>query len=119
MNDVPTVCLARAGGNVGLDRPRPYGPVKPQKAPADVTVYRTRPGTKQTFNAEQGLLMWLGGFNKVVEEEARQRHFTVRLWDSNHLVDAIYRDYERLPTEMQAELPLKQVWMVVPEDSDE
>lgn len=106
-------------GSLGLDSPRLCVQVKSQNSPADVTVYRTLQGTMQTFNAEQGLLVCWGGFNKVVEREARQGHFTVRLWDSKHLVDAIYRNYERLPAEVQAELPLKQVWMLVPEDLDE
>ena len=106
-------------GSLGLDSPRLCVQVKSQNSPADVTVYRTLQGTMQTFNAEQGLLVCWGGFNKVVEREARQGHFTVRLWDSKHLVDAIYRNYERLPAEVQAELPLKRVWMLVPEDLDE
>ena len=37
----------------------------------------------------------------------------------SELVGAIYRNYDRLPAEVQAELPLKQVWMLVAEDSDE
>ena len=82
-------------------------------------MYRTLQGTMQTFNAEQGLLVCWGGFNKGVEREARQGHFTVRLWDSKQLVNAIYRNYERLPAEVQAELPLKQMWILVPEDIDQ
>ena len=73
----------------------------------------------QTFNAEQGLLVCWGGFNRTVLQESKQGHFTVRLWDSSHLVGAMYRNYDRLPAEVQAELPLKQVWMLVAEDSDE
>jgi hypothetical protein len=30
----------------------------------------------------------------------------------------VYRNYERLPAEIQADLPLKRVWMLVPEDRD-
>ena len=44
--------------------------------------------------------------------------FTVRLWDSRDVVEAIYRTYEHLPAEIQADLPLKRVWMLVPEDTD-
>jgi restriction system protein len=40
------------------------------------------------------------------------------LWDSSDLVESIYRTYERLPAEIQAELPLKRVWMLVPEEAD-
>ena len=73
----------------------------------------------QTFNAEQGLLVCWGGFNKAVFRESKQSHFMVRLWDSSNLVEAIYRNYERLPAEIQAELPLKRAWMLVADESTE
>jgi restriction system protein len=106
-------------GSLGLDDPRLCVQVKSQNAPADVTVYRTLQGTMQTYKAEQGLLVCWGGFNKVVLAEAKQGHFTVRLWDSRDVVEAVYRTYGHLPAEIQADLPLKQVWMLVPEDTDE
>lgn len=100
-------------GSLGLDPPRLCVQVKSQNSTADVTVYRTLQGTMQTFKAEQGLLVCWGGFNRAVHSEARQAHFAVRLWDSGDLVKAIYHNYERLPPEIQAELPLKRVWMLV------
>ncbi len=106
-------------GSLGLDSPRLCVQVKSQNSPADVTVYRTLLGTMQTFKAEQGLLVCWGGFNKVVQLESKQSHFTVRLWDSRDLVQAIYRNYVRLPAEIQAELPMKQVWMLVTEEPAE
>ena len=72
----------------------------------------------QSFKAEQGLLVCWGGFNKSVRHESRQAHFTMKLWDSSDLVEAIYRTYDSLPAEIQAELPLKQVWMLVPDESE-
>ena len=102
-------------GPFGLDAPRLCVQVKSQNSPADVTVYRTLQGAMQSYKAEQGLLVCWGGFNKVVLNEAKQGHFTVRLWDSRELVEAIYRTYEKLPAEIQAELPLKRVWMLVQE----
>ncbi len=105
-------------GPFGLDAPRLCVQVKSQNSPADVTVYRTLQGAMQSYKAEQGLLVCWGGFNKVVLNEARQGHFTVRLWESRDLVEAIYRTYERLPAEIQAELPLKRVWMLVQEGDD-
>ena len=106
-------------GPLGLDAPRLCVQVKSQQSPADVTVYRSLQGTMQTFNASQGLLVCWGGFKKSVLPEARQSHFTVRLWESLDLVRAIYRNYDRLPAEIQAELPLKRVWMLVPEETTE
>ena len=106
-------------GSLGLDEPRLCVQVKSQDSPADVTVYRTLQGTMQTFQAEQGLLVCWGGFNRAVQQESRQGHFVVRLWDSRDLVEAIYRHYEHLPAEIQAELPLKRFWMLVAEESVE
>ena len=57
--------------------------------------------------------------NKVVLAEAKQGHFMVRLWDSHHLVEAIYRNYERLPAETKAALPLTRTWILVAEESAE
>ena len=106
-------------GSLGLDGPRLCVQVKSQTSPVDVTVYRTLQGSMQSFNAEQGLLVAWGGVNKAVVNEAKQGYFTVRMWDSRDLVEAIYRNYERLPAEIQADLPLKRVWMLVQEDSSE
>ena len=106
-------------GSLGLDGPRLCVQVKSQQSNADVTVYRTLRGVMDTFKAEQGLLVCWGGFNGAVLRESKQGHFTVRLWESSDLVDAIYRNYNRLPAEIQAELPLEQVWMLVSEKSDE
>ena len=103
-------------GPFGLDAPRLCVQVKSQNSPADVTTYRTLQGSMQTFKAEQALLVCWGGFNKAVLNEAKQGHFTVRLWDSRDLVEAVYRTYEKLPAEIQADLPLKRVWMLVREE---
>ena len=113
------VDILAGSGSLGLDSPRLCVQVKSQSDPADVTVYRTLQGTMQTFGAQQGLLVCWGGYNRVVNKESKQAHFTVRLWDSRDLVEAIYRHYERLPAEIQAELPLKRVWMLVTEEPDE
>lgn len=103
-------------GPLGLDEPRLCVQVKSESGPIDVQVYRTLLGSMQSFTAKQGLLVAWGGFKKTVVAESRQGHFTVRLWESRDLVEAIYRNYERLPAEIQAELPLKRVWMLVHEE---
>ena len=105
-------------GSLGLDEPRLCVQVKSQGHPADVIVYRTLQGSMQTFGANQGLLMCWGGFTRSVLLESRHAHFSIRLWDSKDLLEAIYRNYERLPAEIQTELPLKQVWMLVSEEPE-
>ena len=106
-------------GTLGLDAPRLCVQVKSQDSSADVTVYRTLQGAMQTFKVEQGLLVCWGGFTRAVLQESKQSHFVVRLWDSRDLLDVIYRNYEGLPAEIQAELPLKRVWMLVQDDASE
>ena len=113
------VDILAGSGSLGLDSPRLCVQVKSQNDPADVTVYPTLQGTMQTFGAQQGLLVCWGGYNRAVDKESKQAHFTVRLWDSRDLVEAIYRHYERLPAEIQAELPLKRVWILVAEELEE
>jgi restriction system protein len=106
-------------GTLGLDEPRLCVQVKSQASPADVTILRTLQGSMQTLSARQGLLVCWGGFTKASQSEARQSYFSVRLWESRDLVEAIYRTYEQLPAEIQAELPLKRVWMLVLEETEE
>lgn len=71
-----------------------------------------------TFKADQGLLMSWGGFNSPVIKEARQSFFSVRLWDADDLVEALLKNYDRIPEDLKSELPLKRIWALVPEESD-
>lgn len=81
-----------------------------------VKVFRELRGTMQQFNADQGLLVSWGGFNSKAISEAASSFFTVRLWDSGDLVDAVLQSYDRFSDQLQAELPLKKVWMLVAEE---
>jgi restriction system protein len=105
-------------GPLGLDSPTLCVQVKASLESADVKVFRELVGTMESFKADQGLLVCWSGFKQTTKNEARQQQsFKVRLWDQSDVVSAIYRNYERLAPEVQAELPLKRVWMLVPEES--
>lgn len=103
-------------GALGLDGPSLCVQVKSQEKPADVNVFRALQGTMQSFSADRGLLVCWGGVTGPTEKEARQHYFGIRIWDASDLVKAVYRVYDKLPEEIQAELPLKPVWMLVPEE---
>jgi restriction system protein len=105
-------------GPFGLDAPTLCVQVKATEAGADVNIYRALHGTMTTFNAHQGLLVCWGGFTQQVRNEARQQMFKIRLWDQSDLVQAIYRTYDRLDAEIQAELPLKRIWALVREEDE-
>ena len=70
----------------------------------------------QNFKADQGLLVSWGGFNKAVEKEARLSFFSVRLWGADDLIEAVMKNYDHLPEELQNELPLKRIWALVIEE---
>ena len=62
-----------------------------------------------------GLLGW---FQEGSSQSGESRQFSVRLWDSRDLLEAIYRNFEKLPAEIQAELPLEKVWMLLMKDPE-
>ncbi len=67
----------------------------------------------KAFNAELGLLVSWGGFKDTVLTEARTQFFSIRLWDSGALIQNVFENYEKLAAEIQAELPLKRIWVLV------
>jgi len=103
-------------GPLGLDAPRICCQVKSSQSPADVTVLRALQGTMSTFKADQGLLVSWGGFTSATLIEARQHHFSVRLWDASDLLEAVVANYDRLPEELRSDLPLKRIWALVLEE---
>lgn len=105
-------------GPLGLDSPTLCVQVKATESAADVKIFRELVGTMNAFKADQGLLVCWGGFTQPARLEARQQFFRVRLWDQSDIVEAIFRVYEKLSPEFQAELPLKRIWMLVKEDSE-
>lgn len=103
-------------GPMGFDVPRLCVQVKSSDSPADVGVLRELQGVMGNFGAEQGLLVAWGGFKQSVLNEARRLYFQVRLWDSGDVVTNFLQRYSSLPADVQAEVPLKRIWVVVPEE---
>lgn len=110
------VDILAGSGPLGFGDPRMCVQVKSSQTPADVNVLRGLQGILQNFRAEQGLLVSWGGFKSSVLQEARQSFFQIRLWDSGDLLRAIFKNYDRFPDQLQAELPLKRVWALVLEE---
>ena len=105
-------------GSLGLEGQKLCVQVKATANAADVTILRALIGTMQTLKADQGLLVSWGGFTSAAEREARQSFFTVRLWRADDFVNAIFRNYERLPEQIANEIPLERVWMLVRGDGE-
>jgi restriction system protein len=103
-------------GPMGFDSPRLAVQVKSGASPVDVSVLRELQGVMPRFGATHGLIVSWGGFKDSVIREARQLYFQIRLWDAGDLVTALQESYEKLSAELQAELPLKRVWVLVEEE---
>ncbi|MHB1006082.1 MAG: restriction endonuclease [Chloroflexota bacterium] len=110
------VDIIAGAGPMGFDEPRLVVQVKSSDQPLDVRPLRELKGIMSEFKAEQGLLVAWGGFNRAALAEASKQFFAVRLWDAGDLVDELLENYEHLPADIQAELPLKRVWALVPEE---
>ena len=103
-------------GPMGFDPPRLAVQVKSSEDPLDVKVLRELQGVMKNFGAGQGLIVSWGGFKQSVIKEATQHFFDIRLWDADDLVKALQSNYDQLSDSVQAELPLKRVWMLVNEE---
>jgi restriction system protein len=69
--------------------------------------------TMRPFQADRGLLVSWGGYTKSALQEARVHFFSIRLWDSQDIMEALFRTYDRLPEDLRADIPLKRIWTLV------
>jgi restriction system protein len=107
------VDIIAGSGPMGFGQPRIAVQVKSGATPADVSVLRELQGVMPRFGADHGLIVSWSGFKDSVIREARQLFFEVRLWDAGDLVAALQKNFENLSEEVQAELPLKRIWLLV------
>ncbi|MGO3153071.1 MAG: restriction endonuclease [Galactobacter sp.] len=66
--------------------------------------------------ADQGLLVALGGLNSNARQNLRGHRFTIAVWDEAKLLDAIYATYEKVPVAIRADLPLQQRWVLLDDE---
>jgi restriction system protein len=111
------VDILAGGGPMGLERPRLCVQVKSGGVQGDAAV-RELEGAMGRTGAEQGLFVSWDGFTKPALDQVRNHYFKLRLWDDSHLMAALLEAYDRLPGEVRAEIPLKRIWAVVPDEDD-
>lgn len=105
-------------GPLGYESPRLVVQVKSSDSPVNVKVIRELNGVMDSFGAESGLIVSWGGFQAQVEKEAARHFFKIRLWDADDLVQMIEENYDKLPEDIQSELPLKRIWILMPEEEE-
>jgi restriction system protein len=106
-------------GPLGMESPRLCVQVKSGDSPVDVKVVRELQGVMTKVDADQALLVAWAGLTKPAELEARAQFFRLRVWTADDVIDATTTVYDRLPDDLQAELPLKRIWTVVQDSATE
>src|SRR5882724_2378822 len=109
--------LSQGEDLLGFDAPRIVVQVK--SGSADQPTLQALIGSVQDTQADYGLLVCWSGFTSPVETRKNNLFFRIRLWGRAEMIDALLQVYDRLPEEMRAELPLRQVWTLVPEEEQE
>ena len=105
--------IIAGSGPLGFDPPRMCVQVKSGLKGIDPTVLRALAGRVQNSRADYGLLVSWGGFTDSTKREARQsNYFNIRLWDSEAFLNALFTVYDRLPADIRARIPIKQIWIV-------
>ena len=105
-------------GPLGFDEPRLAVQVKSGDAPVGGPELNQLRGAMGKLNARVGLFVSWGGFKGAAEKEKAQSFFEIRLWDANDLIQALLANYERLPDDIQAEIPLKRIWILLPGEEE-
>jgi restriction system protein len=112
------VDIVAGQGSLGFDAPRLVVQVKSGDMVVDQPTLQGLLGSIHDTHAEYGLLVSWSGFKSTVRVRANDLYFRVRLWDREQILDALFSVYEKLPEEIRAELPLRRVWALVPEDAE-
>lgn len=101
------------------DASRIVGGIPPVTEQVDQPTLQSLIGAVQDAHADHGVLVSWGGFKRTVDARRNELFFRIRLWRRTQIIDALLDIYERLPEEFRAELALRRIWTLVPDDEQE
>jgi restriction system protein len=110
--------ILAAPGALGFGEPRICVQVKSGDSPVDLPTLNQLIGAMQNVRAQQGLLVSWGGFKSTVDRELPTQFFHVRMWDQDTIIDELLANYDKIDAELRAEIPLKRIWVAVPEEGE-
>ena len=105
-------------GPLGLDSPRLVVQVKSESSSVGDPVVQTLQGAINRFDGDQALLVAWGGVTNQAARYLETTKFSIRVWQSRDVIQAVLRNYSQLPEDIRSELPLKQVWIPVDSETD-
>lgn len=97
-------------GLLGLESPKLIVQVKTPQIGSDVVSQLN--GLVHTHGADYGLLVTWAGLTKPARDAVKHQRFRVKVWESEDVVEAVLRNYEKLPETITERLPLRRVWML-------
>ena len=110
------VDIVAGSGPLGLESPRIVVQVKSGNVTVDQPTLQGLIGSVQDTQADHGLIVSWNGYTSAVRRRVNELFFRVRLWGREELVDNLLATYGDLPEDITAELPLRRIWTLVPDD---
>lgn len=97
-------------GLLGLESPKLIVQVTTPQVSSEVVSQLN--GLVHTHGADYGLLVTWAGLTKPARDAVKHQRFRVKVWESEDVVEAVLRNYEKLPETITERLPLRRVWML-------
>ena len=97
-------------GLLGLESPKLIVQVKTGQIGSEVVAQLN--GLVSTHGADYGLLATWTGLSKPARDAVKQQRFRVKVWDASDVIAAVQRNYDRLPEDVRARIPMERVWML-------
>jgi restriction system protein len=104
--------ILAGSGAFGFMNPKICVQVKSGDTPADHLEFTHLIGAMQSVQADYGLFVSWSDFKQSVNKEEAAKFFKVRLWNQNDLIQQLLDNYDQLDQSIQAEIPLKRIWLV-------
>lgn len=103
-------------GPLGMDSPKLVVQVKSQTSPVGDAVIQQLDGAIRRFKADQALLVTFGGVTGPAKNKLETEYFNIRIWTMDDILQSVYKNYNRLPNDLRARIPMKQIWVPFNED---
>ncbi|GAA1799454.1 MAG: restriction endonuclease [Actinobacteria bacterium] len=97
-------------GLLGLESPKLIVQVKTGQIGSEVVAQLN--GLVSTHGADYGLLATWTGLSKPAKDAVKHQRFRVKVWDASDVIAAVQRNYDRLPEDVRARIPMERVWML-------
>ncbi|WP_040160241.1 restriction endonuclease [Mobilicoccus massiliensis] len=106
------VDILAGSGPLGLDSPTLVVEVKSEPTPVGSAVVRGLHSAMTRYDADQGLLVALGGTTTPAQREFSTLRTRLRVWDADTFLDHLFDRYEMLPALTRQKLPLTRAWVL-------